>query len=307
MGLAIRRAAIVLFGDSLTQRSFELGGWGARLADRYCRQADVFCRGYGSYTTRWCRAMLGDMFPPAEELILVLVLLGTNDSALEDLAPTQYVPLTEYAENLSAIINRLRRRSKFVVIVTPPCLHEGRRIAHQQSSYQNEASGFLERTDSSLSKYAVVAKEVANYRDVPCFDIFRQTSIASVCEGRDLFVDGVHFHKGGQEYFFQRIIASFQIQGIELSRIVSQPDWPFGFNMKMDKETWKKVFRDHYCHNFVPSLNTASEDVIYVGKRFIFWTFTTLLCLVLCFSNRKLSARSSLMFCDHKYETDCAI
>ena len=115
--------------------------------------------------------MLGDMFPPEEELILVLVLLGTNDSALEDLAPTQYVPLTEYAENLSAIINRLRRRSKFVVIVTPPCLHEGRRIAHQQSSYQNEASGFLERTDSSLSKYAVVAKEVANYRDVP-FSIF---------------------------------------------------------------------------------------------------------------------------------------
>lgn len=32
------RPSFVLFGDSLTQRSFGEGGWGARLADAYQRK-----------------------------------------------------------------------------------------------------------------------------------------------------------------------------------------------------------------------------------------------------------------------------
>ena len=39
---------IILFGDSITQFSFDAdkGGWGARIADRYQRRADVLNRGY---------------------------------------------------------------------------------------------------------------------------------------------------------------------------------------------------------------------------------------------------------------------
>jgi len=46
------RQRFLLFGDSLTQQSFEEGGWGSKLVSRYQRKADVTLRGYSGYNTR---------------------------------------------------------------------------------------------------------------------------------------------------------------------------------------------------------------------------------------------------------------
>ena len=35
------RPAVMLFGDSLTQRSYEEGGWGASLTHHYARKVDL--------------------------------------------------------------------------------------------------------------------------------------------------------------------------------------------------------------------------------------------------------------------------
>eukprot|EP00804_Cyclotella_cryptica_P023741 CCRYP_011147-RA/>CCRYP_011147-RA protein AED:0.18 eAED:0.18 QI:126/1/1/1/0/0/2/536/140 len=50
-----KRAKIILFGDSITQMSFSSSecGWGAFLADRYQRRADVYNRGFSGYNTSW--------------------------------------------------------------------------------------------------------------------------------------------------------------------------------------------------------------------------------------------------------------
>ena len=77
MGLTDRRRAIVLFGDSLTQRSFEPSGWGAALAHLYGRRCDVYNRGFGGYNTRWCRSMVGELFPADETPLLATVLQQT--------------------------------------------------------------------------------------------------------------------------------------------------------------------------------------------------------------------------------------
>ena len=37
--------SFVLYGDSITEGSFDVGGWGARLADAYSRRADIVNRG----------------------------------------------------------------------------------------------------------------------------------------------------------------------------------------------------------------------------------------------------------------------
>ncbi len=42
-----RRRSVVLFGDSLTQRGWEIDGWVAGLAIYYTRHCDVIARGYG--------------------------------------------------------------------------------------------------------------------------------------------------------------------------------------------------------------------------------------------------------------------
>ena len=47
------RPQIVLFGDSITQRGFAAGGWGARLADHYVRKADIINRGFSGYNSTW--------------------------------------------------------------------------------------------------------------------------------------------------------------------------------------------------------------------------------------------------------------
>lgn len=48
-------------GDSLTERSFAPGGWGARLAHQFYRKVDVVNRGLGGYNSRWAVQLVDDV------------------------------------------------------------------------------------------------------------------------------------------------------------------------------------------------------------------------------------------------------
>ena len=53
------RKRILLFGDSLTQQSFDDGGWGARLTSLFQRKVDIRCSKYASMRalnkrSGWC-------------------------------------------------------------------------------------------------------------------------------------------------------------------------------------------------------------------------------------------------------------
>ena len=103
---------LILFGDSLTEGSFSVGGWGARLAHQYLRRLDIVNRGmmksrksllrclmpchglclsvassplgFGGYNTRWIRHILDDVFQGCngDNTALVTVFLGANDAAM---------------------------------------------------------------------------------------------------------------------------------------------------------------------------------------------------------------------------------
>ena len=175
MGLTDRRRAIVLFGDSLTQRSFEPSGWGAALAHLYGRRCDVYNRGFGGYNTRWCRSMVGELFPAHETPLLATVLLGTNDAALFDVEPAAHVPLEEYEDNLTAIVTHVKKRCVHVIVLTPPCMDERQRLAFQKEKYGADALGALDRCNANTKRYAEVATRVAETLDVPCVDLFEAT------------------------------------------------------------------------------------------------------------------------------------
>eukprot|EP00659_Diplonema_papillatum_P005521 gene5521-8400_t len=78
-------ASIVLLGDSITQGGFSVGGWGARLAERYIRKADVINRGLSGYNTEWILEVLPDLLSgvASREKQLVAVFLGANDAAVD--------------------------------------------------------------------------------------------------------------------------------------------------------------------------------------------------------------------------------
>jgi lysophospholipase L1-like esterase len=81
------RPQFVLFGDSITQKSFQVGGWGAALTHAYQRKVDVVNRGFSGYNSRWALQLLDRIFPEdraAGHILLATIFFGANDAALAD-------------------------------------------------------------------------------------------------------------------------------------------------------------------------------------------------------------------------------
>ncbi|XP_060042996.1 isoamyl acetate-hydrolyzing esterase 1 homolog isoform X2 [Erinaceus europaeus] len=77
---------VLLFGDSITQFSFQQGGWGASLADKLVRKCDVLNRGFSGYNTRWAKIILPRLIRKGnslDNLVAVTIFFGANDSALK--------------------------------------------------------------------------------------------------------------------------------------------------------------------------------------------------------------------------------
>jgi isoamyl acetate esterase len=196
------RPKILLIGDSLTQTSFENGGWGSQLASAYQRRADVLNRGYSGYNTEWYMRLLS---PPAslssaavtaqgqsgeanesaltpwslcseeeyKSAVLIIVFLGANDAALQDMAPS-HVPLERYRANLLAIVNILKSQSPSasMLMVTPPPIVHDQRLQYQRQRYGDKATGIAERTLENTGEYARVCCEVAQEANVPFVDLY---------------------------------------------------------------------------------------------------------------------------------------
>ncbi|XP_062221328.1 GDSL esterase/lipase At5g45920-like isoform X2 [Phragmites australis] len=165
------RPRLVLFGDSITEQSFAAGGWGAALADRFARQADVVLRGLSGYNTRWAlevlpRAMEGAA-PADEDPAAVTVFFGANDASLPDRAQAhQHVPLEEYQSNLRAICGYFKEQwpSASIILITPPPIYEPARIRDIYG--EDDPSRQAERTNEAAGAYAqaclAVAKELGH-------------------------------------------------------------------------------------------------------------------------------------------------
>lgn len=108
------RPQIYLFGDSITEESFGVGGWGASLANYFSRTADVVFRGYRGYNTRWALKVLEKVFPVSHggdrgtetAPIALTIFFGANDACLPNRCSVfQHVPLHEYKDNLRSIVS----------------------------------------------------------------------------------------------------------------------------------------------------------------------------------------------------------
>ncbi|XP_036928155.1 isoamyl acetate-hydrolyzing esterase 1 homolog isoform X3 [Acanthopagrus latus] len=122
---------VILFGDSITQFSFQANGWGAELAHKLARKCDVVNRGLSGYNSRWGKILLPRIINTQNSadnnIAAVTVFFGANDSALKDENPQQHVPVQEYSENLKEITRLLASAgvsADRVIFITPPPLHE---------------------------------------------------------------------------------------------------------------------------------------------------------------------------------------
>lgn len=219
------RAKIVLWGDSLTQTSFD--GWGSQLANRYQRRADILNRGMSGYNTRWFLEL-----PLAEEyasetttagsssnnVALCVIWFGANDASLPNLNPHHYVSLEDYQANLQTLVGNAQRlfgSTTRILLVTPPPVHHGQRLEYQKTRYGDKATGVLERTLENSGKYAEACQKAASDLKLPCLNLWKAFQDEGDDWGRFLS-DGLHFSPAGHDFVFQQLQQMIQSEFPEL-------------------------------------------------------------------------------------------
>mmetsp|Transcript_95143 Transcript_95143/g.268827 ORF Transcript_95143/g.268827 Transcript_95143/m.268827 type:complete len:380 (-) Transcript_95143:79-1218(-) len=198
-GPTTSRAKIVVFGDSLTQQGFSVGGWVQRLADTYTRRADVLNRGLSGYNTRWASHVLKSLLADdiGRGVVLWVVWFGANDAAMPG-THRQHVPVAEYEENLRSMLDEIRAASPKsppkIVLVTPPALDEEQWFAFVRQ--KNPALAASDRTDEAMGRYALAARRVAAACDAEVIDLHAAMHSQRDSPGHYLS-DGLHLNTAG--------------------------------------------------------------------------------------------------------------
>ncbi|KAI4587534.1 isoamyl acetate-hydrolyzing esterase 1 homolog isoform X1 [Ovis aries] len=196
---------VLLFGDSITQFSFQQGGWGASLADMLVRKCDVLNRGFSGYNTRWAKIILPRLVRKGSGLdspVAVTIFFGANDSALKDENPKQHVPLEEFVANLRSMVRYLRSvdvPEGRLILITPPPLCEA---AWAQECLQQGCK--LNRLNSVVGEYARGCLQVAQDCGAEALDLWTLMQK----DGQDFssyLSDGLHLSPKGNEFVFSHL------------------------------------------------------------------------------------------------------
>ncbi|KAF8652721.1 hypothetical protein AX16_004221 [Volvariella volvacea WC 439] len=169
---AVTQDAIVLFGDSITQGSFEPGkeGYGQALAHAYVRKLDVVNRGFSGYNTRWALTLFEQLFarkaeqPHVPKVKLLVIWFGANDACIPP--SSQHVPLEEYRSNLKRFIELIRSPASphhspetRIALITPPPVN---------TIQWNRGDRLFDVT----RQYAGAVLEIGREEDVPVVDVW---------------------------------------------------------------------------------------------------------------------------------------
>ncbi|XP_051061908.1 LOW QUALITY PROTEIN: isoamyl acetate-hydrolyzing esterase 1 homolog [Phodopus roborovskii] len=192
---------VLLFGDSITQFSFQPGGWGALLADRLVRKCDVLNRGFSGYNTRWAKIILPRLISKGgskETPVAVTIFFGANDATLKDENPKQHVPLDEYSANLRAMVQYLRSvdiPEERVILITPPPL---------EAAWEKECilkGCKLNRRNSVAGEYANACLRVATDCGTGVLDLWTLMQKDNQ-DFSSYLSDGLHLSPKGNEFLF---------------------------------------------------------------------------------------------------------
>ncbi len=189
---------VMLFGDSLTQRSFsvENGGWGAMLSDHFQRRADFMNRGFSGYNTEWAGLILPRLLLQ-DQPDLAVVFFGSNDATLAEVNPHQHVDLDRYKANLDKICLQLMSTilpSSSLLLVAPPpvCEERWREYCTAQSLPNGEAL-----SNEVTGLYASAVLELGVERGVTTLDLYGELSKRGNLQ--EYLIDGLHLSRHGNE------------------------------------------------------------------------------------------------------------
>ncbi|PHT28576.1 GDSL esterase/lipase [Capsicum baccatum] len=217
------RPQIVLFGDSITQASFNVGGWGGALANTYGRRADVLIRGYAGFNTTWGLIMLQQLFPLDDPsptpLAGITICFGANDAALVGrFSETKHVPIDEYKENLCKMTQHVKQYSPSVqiVMITPPPIDEAKRLEVLRAG--GRKIDVSDRTLEETGKYAKKVVELSKELGLPYIDLWSKMQQVEGWQ-KKFFYDGVHFTPEGSGFLYKELALAFNQTSISINNM----------------------------------------------------------------------------------------
>ncbi|XP_041459147.1 isoamyl acetate-hydrolyzing esterase 1 homolog isoform X1 [Lytechinus variegatus] len=213
---------VVLFGDSITQRSFEVGGWGASIADQVQRKCDVICRGFSGYNGKWACAGIQYILPGEllQNVAMVTVFFGANDACLPELQPDKYVTLEDYAKYIKSIVNYLESngvRKEKILLITPPPIDET-----LWGEACKEKGTALNRTLKNSGIYAKACVTLAQDLGVKVIDLWSAMQTEENWGPRFLS-DGLHLSSEGAGFLYKQL--SGFVEECTSSLPQQFPDW----------------------------------------------------------------------------------
>ncbi|EHB07714.1 Isoamyl acetate-hydrolyzing esterase 1-like protein [Heterocephalus glaber] len=219
-GIPLFWPRVLLFGDSITQFSFQQGGWGAALADRLVRKCDVLNRGFSGYNTRWAKIILPRLVGSRDSPAVVTIFFGANDSSLRDENPRQHVPLEEYTANLSAMVRYLHSvgvTESRVVLVTPPPLWEAAWEEECVAQGETRSGAWRNRRNSVTGEYARACAQVAHDCGTDVLDLW--TLMQKDDQDLSAYLsDGLHLSPEGNNFVFSHLwpLVEKKVSGLPL-------------------------------------------------------------------------------------------
>ncbi|XP_013781624.1 isoamyl acetate-hydrolyzing esterase 1 homolog isoform X2 [Limulus polyphemus] len=215
---------VVLFGDSLTQNSFNVqdGFWGALLADRLQRKADVIARGFSGYNTRMSKVILPRIFNSdnMKEVSCLVICLGANDACEIAATTRQHIPLEEYCENLKEMIDYLKsiglKLDQIILMSPPPYDHEKYKAYCEDQGKEEPV-----RNNVTVKQYAEACCQVALTCGIEGINLY--AAMMQDVKWQRFLGDGLHFSSEGSSFVFKLLWPSIEKRVAHLQQIL--PLW----------------------------------------------------------------------------------
>lgn len=205
----------VLFGDSITQFSFEqkLGfSLAAELQDRYVRKFDILNRGFSGYNSEHARRLLplilnAENKPGLSEIKLMTLFFGTNDACNR---PHQHVELHRYLENMKYMIELIKEKGIKLVVIAP-CFHDANMVI------KNGISDSVINSNKVMKTYSDALKDLCETEKVPMIELRKELLPLTGYSDEQILneefdnlstvlVDGIHLTAEAYKIFFRELI-----------------------------------------------------------------------------------------------------
>lgn len=217
------RPAVLLFGDSLTERSLDpRGGWGAAVAHHFARKVDVINRGFGGYNSCWALPLLDQVLAQLaasnQSVLFATLWLGANDAAMPERgSKQQHVPLSVFTSNLDKMVAKMKAAHiARLVLITPPPVYDEGRVLHQQQRMGTSDPVDPDRTNAFTAQYAEAVRQLGGKHHLPVLDLHSELQKVEGWQ-TGLLMDGLHFTPEGQALVGQLLIGLLGSKFPELS------------------------------------------------------------------------------------------